>query len=71
MSYMPQITKLIKTKKSGDIAIASWVIWLLASTSYVIYSFIVADFMLIVSCMIEFILNSIILILTVRYRNNK
>ena len=68
ISYAPQIIQLIKTKKSEDIAVSSWVLWTTASTSYLIYSFIVADFMLIVSSLLEFSLNLTVLILSIKYK---
>lgn len=33
-SYIPQIKKLIRTKKADDISIGSWSIWLASSCSY-------------------------------------
>lgn len=37
ISYAPQIYKLIKTKKSNDLSVTSWVLWSLSSLPCVTY----------------------------------
>ena len=39
VSFLPQIIKTIRTKKSNDIAVLSWVIWILSYTLMAIYAF--------------------------------
>lgn len=39
ISYLPQIVKLIRTKKSEDLSVQSWVLWVLSSLCYTIYAF--------------------------------
>lgn len=67
ISYLPQIIKLIRTKKSEDISICTWIIWVVSSLSYLVYSFLDGDFMLIVSSALEFGMSIIILVLTLKY----
>ncbi|MBR3890025.1 PQ-loop repeat-containing protein, partial [bacterium] len=37
ISYFPQTIKLLKTKKSEDISIQSWILWVTSSFSYTLY----------------------------------
>jgi len=39
ISFLPQIAKAIKSKKTDDIAISSWVIWVLSYTIMSVYAF--------------------------------
>ena len=53
-SYLPQTLKLIKTKKSEDLSIQSWILWVVSSVSYTLYAVIVSkDFMLIFETSLE------------------
>ena len=72
ISYFPQTIKLIRTKKSEDISIGSWVLWLISSLSYTLYAIIVSkDVMLIFETGLELFFCLVILSLAVLYRNNK
>lgn len=72
ISYLPQTIKLIKTKKSSDLSINSWILWVVSSLSYTLYAFICSkDFMLIFETTLELFFCLLILLLAVKYRNNK
>lgn len=72
ISYVPQIIKLVKTKKSEDISIKSWSLWVVSGTAYAIYAvFCNYDFMLMILSLLELFFCLTILLLTVKYRNNK
>ena len=71
ISFIPQILQLYRTKHSEDISISSWVLWVSSSTSFLIFSFLEGGFGLIFSSLVEFILTALVLILTIKYRNNK
>ncbi|MDR0978645.1 MAG: PQ-loop repeat-containing protein [Lachnospiraceae bacterium] len=72
ISYYPQAAKLVKTKKSGDISIGSWVLWVISSLSYTIYALVVSkDLMLIFETCLELSFCLLILILSIMYRKNK
>ena len=48
ISYFPQTVKPIKTKKSEDLSIQSWILWVVGSLSYTLYAVVISkDFMLI------------------------
>ena len=71
ISYFPQTIKLLKTKKSEDLSIQSWILWVVSSFSYILYAVIVSkDFMLIFETGLELSFCLIILMLAIRYRNN-
>lgn len=72
ISYFPQTVKLIKTKKSEDLSLHSWILWVISSFSYTLYAIIVSkDFMLIFETSLELFFCLIILILAIKYRKNK
>jgi len=71
ISYFPQTIKLLKTKKSEDLSIQSWVLWVVSSFSYTLYAVIVSkDFMLIFETGLELSFCLIILMLAIKYRKN-
>ena len=71
ISYLPQTIKLLKTKKSNDISIISWILWVVSSFSYTLYALLVSkDFMLIFETSLELTFCIIILILSIIYRKN-
>lgn len=72
ISYLPQTIKLIKTKKSDDISIASWALWVTSSFAYTLYAILVSkDFMLVFETSLELTFCLIILVLSSIYRKSK
>lgn len=72
ISYLPQTIKLIRTKKSNDLSVNSWILWVVSSLSYTLYAFICSkEFMLIFETSLELFFCLLILILAIKYRNNK
>lgn len=72
ISYLPQTIKLLKTKKSSDLSINSWILWVVSSLSYTLYAFLCSrDFMLIYETSLELFFCLVILLLAIKYRNNK
>ena len=71
ISYLPQTIKLLKTKKSNDLSISSWMLWVISSFSYTLYAFLVSEeFMLKFETALEFSFCLIILILSIYYSKN-
>lgn len=71
VSYFPQTVKLLKTKKSSDLSLESWILWVVSSLSYTIYAVTVSkDFMLIFETSLELTFCIVILVLAIKYRNN-
>ena len=72
ISYLPQTVKLIKTKKSNDLSLKSWILWVVSRQSYTLYALICSDeVMLLVETSVEFFFCLLILSLAVKYRKNK
>ncbi len=70
ISYFPQTVKLLKTKKSDDLSISSWILWVISSISYTTYAICVSkDAMLIFETSLELFFCLLILLLTIRYKN--
>ena len=68
--YFPQTVKLLKTKKSDDLSISSWILWVISSISYTTYAICVSkDAMLIFETSLELFFCLLILLLTIRYKN--
>ena len=72
ISYLPQTVKLIKTKKSNDLSLKSWILWVVSSLSYTLYALLCSDeVMLLVETSVEFFFCLLILSLAVKYSKNK
>lgn len=72
VSYFPQTVKLLKTKRSEDLSIYSWILWVISSFAYTVYAILVSgDGMLIFETSLELFFCLLILALTIIYRNNK
>ena len=71
ISYFPQTIKLIRTKKSSDLSIGSWILWVTSSFSYTLYAVLVSkDGMIIFETSLELFFCLVILILAIIYRKN-
>lgn len=71
ISYFPQTVKLLKSKKSTDLSISAWILWVISSLSYTMYAICVSkDAMLIFETALELFFCLLILFLAIKYRNN-
>ena len=71
VGYLPQIIKLIETKKSEGISKFSWITWFGAALAYLIYAIIyTGDIAFVLSRTFAFILTVVVLYLTFRYSKN-
>ena len=68
ISYLPQLVKLIQTKRSEDLSISSWILWVVSSSCYMLYSLLIGGMMLILSSLIDWFLTMMILFFSIRYR---
>ena len=69
ISYLPQVIKLLRKKKSRDLSIESRILWVVSSLSYTLYAVLCShDFMLILETSLEFVFCLIILSLAIIYR---
>lgn len=66
---MPQLIKLAKTKRSEDLSVWSWILWVANGAAYAGYAvFFSSDFLLKVAAVMEFSFCVAILTLTLKYR---
>lgn len=71
ISYIPQVVRLIKYKKSEDLSIASWVLWIVSSCADSLYSILLGRVELIIASLSNFVLIGLVLVLTIYYRKNR
>lgn len=71
LSYIPQIVKILRTKKSEDISITSWVLYLVNCGCFIAYSYLIDEAALLLSSWVELTLILITLVLTVKYRDKE
>ena len=72
VSYFPQIVKCLKTKKSEDLSVWSWVLWVVSSFAYTLYAILCQDtVMLIFETSLELLFCVIILVCAIVFRKNK
>lgn len=71
ISYMPQIIKILKTKSSEDISVASWILYVTGSTLASIYAILLNNTLLILADVSELVLCLVTLLLSIRYRDRK
>lgn len=71
-SYFPQIVKCLRTKKSEDLSIWSWILWVTSSLAYTLYAVLCQNnFMLIFETSLELLFCVIILICAIVFRDKK
>lgn len=69
-SYFPQIVKCLRTKKSEDLSIWSWILWVTSSLAYTLYAVLCQNnFMLIFETSLELLFCIIILICAIVFRD--
>ena len=72
ISYLPQTIKLIITKKSNDLSVSAWILWVISSLSYTLYAIICSkESMLIFQTSLELFFCLSILLLAIKYKDNK
>ena len=66
-SFLPQVIKTIKTKKTEDISLAMYSILSVGILLWLIYGIWIKDFPIIIANSISFILSAIILFFKIKY----
>lgn len=70
--YIPQIVKMYKTKSAEDISDGSWWLYTIASLTYVIYFiFITFDIIVLIEALLELILNTTTLLMSIYYKSKE
>jgi len=68
---IPQLYKIIKSEKAGDISTVMLLVLIAGLGLWVGYGVLKKDFIIVVANAIPFIVNGLILILSLRYKKNK
>ena len=71
VSLLPQLVKMIKTKKADDISLFYLVILLTGLALWTVYGFMREDVPIIVTNALSFLLNATLIILGVRYKKHQ
>ncbi len=68
VSYLPQAIEIIKTKRSNDVSITSWIFWVVSSLCYSLYAILCTDeLMLVLQTTLELTFCVLILVLSIVY----
>lgn len=70
IGYLPQIITLLKTKRSDNLSITSWVVWLVSMICGLAYSIILFRLEMIIMYSSDFTLSLIVFYLILKYRKN-
>ena len=68
---LPQIYKLLKTKKSNDISMLSYIIQALSYVLYIVHGYVVHDYPISTMSIIALIQNGIIMFLCTWYQDDE
>ncbi len=68
MSMVPQLIKLIKEKKPGDISIYMLVVLFAGVGCWIAYGIMKSDWIIIISNSFSFIINLVLTALTIKYK---
>ena len=71
VSLLPQLIKIIKEKKSEDISYLMLFILLTGLGAWVYYGILREDYPIIITNSFSFIVNSLMIIFTIKYKENK
>ena len=71
VSLLPQLVKLIKTKRAEDLSLFYLIILFIGVTLWIVYGFFRNDIPIIATNIFTFVLNVAILVLGVRYKGQK
>jgi MtN3 and saliva related transmembrane protein len=69
-SLLPQLIKLIREKKGDDISAGMFIILLLGLSGWIAYGVMKKDYPIIITNSVSFLLNSMILVFTFKYKKN-
>ena len=68
ISFLPQIIKIWKTQKTGDISFVMYIILVTGVFLWLIYGFLIKDLPLILANLVTLILVSSVLFLKIKYK---
>ena len=69
-AFLPQLIKTLKTKKAEDVSIFTLIMFICGVVSWIIYGYKISSSPILISNIITFILNSLILISKIYFSKN-
>lgn len=69
MSMVPQLAKLIKEKKAENISLYTLFVLFLSVSCWVVYGILKNDWIIIISNSFSFIINVLLTVLAIKYKN--
>jgi MtN3 and saliva related transmembrane protein len=69
VSLLPQLVKIIKEKNAGDISAMMLTVLFIGLGIWIYYGFLIKDWIIMISNSISLLINSGIMILTLKYKN--
>ena len=70
VATIPQALKVIRLKRSDELNLASWVIWLLYQVISVVYSYSIGAYLYVALNTLWGIFYGVMVVLIIKYRNN-
>ena len=67
LSLLPQLIKIVKEKKAGDISLLMLVILFAGIAGWIWYGALKEDWIIIIANSISIVINSVIVVLTIKY----
>ena len=71
LAFLPQLIKTLKTKKADDVSLITLIMFLTGVLSWIIYGYKISSTPILLSNLITFILNLLILIFKITFSKNK
>ena len=71
VSSLPQLVKLIKEKKAKDISVVMFIVLLAGLALWTYYGFLKKDLILFGPSVFSFLVNTSVIILTLKFKNKK
>ena len=68
ISMLPQLIKILKEKKAKNISVLMLVIMFLGISGWIYYGILKKDYIIIISNSFSFIVNTILMFLTIKYK---
>lgn len=68
ISYVPQIVRMLRTKRSEDLSVWSWILWVSESVAYLWYAILVGGVTFIIEEALSTVFIVITLVLCIYYR---
>lgn len=70
ISLLPQLFKLLKEKKGGDVSLGMLGVLFTGLCLWVWYGFLIKDWIIIISNSFSLLVNGLVVIFTLKYKNN-